>query len=646
MCFNYDIRFSAAASAFIIVLSVLVLQSCGNTRRLASIRDGVVEVGLSIPSDHDFDKAQKELIGDIRVDSVDTGDGGPLIMNAIRDEMTGEMVATDIISASTVVARFRNVAERLGKVLIEFDITVPEAMIESGWKLKFSPLMQIMNDSISLAPVYITGAKYREEQMRGYRRYEAFLSSIVSDSSYFVRKEQLELFIRRYFPETYAMKTDSSFVPEPMAENVFGVSQRKALEHYTKHYRWQRNEMKKGNRQKMFDKYVKDPLEAGNLKLDTVITSSGGITYRYVQNVQSRPGLKKIGIALSGSLYEDGRKLCDLAMPEDLVFYVSSLSSLADMTPRYISRIVERRVYDNTRAFIDFASGSSVIDTLLRGNREELGRIRKCVSDITAKDEFGLDSIVVTASCSPEGSYRYNSRLSASRAESVVEYLKRYMDEEDVSCLRAGTVGENWEQLAKLAANDSLVSEHCRGEIYRIVGMSAVLAASKSQSGQRVTPEDMDTAECGLSSLKEYLYLREKIYPRLRSVKFDFYLHRKGMLKDTIRTTEIDSVYLKGVELLKNMDYKSAVEVLRPYHDYNTALAYLSAGYNRSALQDLESLPESAGRDYLLAIVLARLGRNAEALDAFNRSVGFEPSILHRANLDPELSGLIHNCSN
>ncbi len=140
------------------------------------------------------------------------------------------------------MARFRNVAERFGKVVIEFDITVPGEMMESGWKLKFAPLMKMSGDSTWLDPVYITGRKYREEQMRGYRRYQAFLASIVTDSSDFVRMSQLELFIRRHFPKTYAMKRDSSFVPDPVAENVFGVSQREALEHYTRRMLQNRNE--------------------------------------------------------------------------------------------------------------------------------------------------------------------------------------------------------------------------------------------------------------------------------------------------------------------------------------------------------------------------------------------------------------------
>lgn len=629
--------------------AAIMLSSCGSYRKLSGIRNGTVEVGLSIPSDHNFEKARQELMTDVTIEGrKDENTGEPLIMNAIKDEVTGEMVATDIISASTVVARFRNVAERFGKVVIEFDITVPGEMMESGWKLKFAPLMKMSGDSTWLDPVYITGRKYREEQMRGYLRYQAFLASIVTDSSDFVRMSQLELFIRRHFPKTYAMKRDSSFVPDPVAENVFGVSQREALEHYTRRMLQNRNERRKLNSGKMFRKYVKDPFADGSIRLDTVIMSDGGnLVYRYVQDVRSRPGLKKIEVSLYGTLYEDGVQLCSVDSPRNLDFYVSSLSSLADMTPRYITKIVERRVSDNTHAFIDFESGSCRIDTLLYGNAEELGRIRKCVNDIIRRDEFELDSLMVTASCSPEGNYGYNSSLAYSRAESVIGYLKDYIGDAYAGKLHSGAVGENWEQFARIASNDSVISDRCRKHIIEAAQMSFILsermASGKKYSGKDVCGDDIDRMETGLSSFAEYRYLREKIYPRLRSVRFDFYLHRKGMLKDTVQTTELDSVYLAGVEAIREMDYRRAVELLRPYHDYNTALAYLSCGYDHSAFEDLSNIPvPSARTDYLLAVVLSRLGRKDEAVESYKRSVEADPSMAYRANLDPELSELIH----
>ena len=627
--------FSEKLYGLAVCLALVILASlacsCASERRLSGIRQGGLRPDLSIPSDADFEKERADLMQRIMVDSVSSeSQDGPLIMNAIKDEETGEMVATDIITESRVVARFRNVAERFGKVNIEFDITVPPGMLSSSWKLELLPLMKMPGDSTRLQPVCITGQKYRDDQMRGYRRYARFLASITGDSTDFVRLGQLEVFIRRHFPETYAMKNDSSFVPEPVARNVFGVSQKEALEHYTRHHLLSRNERRKADRDRMFRKFVKDPLATGGLRLDTVIASAdGGMIYRYVQQVESRPGLKRISVSLDGNLYEDGEVICTVERPEDIVFYVSSLSALADMTPRYVMKVVERRVYDNTHAFIDFAQGRADLDTLLPGNVAELARIRECVGGIVSREEFELDSLKVTASCSPEGRYAFNSRLSLARAEAMKDFVATMLDKESRQKLKTGCIPENWDQFRRLVDSDTVLARAAKDRILEAAAL-----------------DDKDAAESGLlASMPEYRYLREKIYPRLRSVRFDFYLHRKGMDRDTVHTTEIDTVYAQGIMALKNLDYKKAVELLRPYHDYNTALAYLSAGYNHSAIKDLETVPSSANTDYLMSIALSRLGRLKEARQAYLRCIEREPSMVFRANLDPELAEIVGNIS-
>ncbi|MCD8312531.1 MAG: hypothetical protein LUC24_00035 [Bacteroidales bacterium] len=609
-------------------LTALLTLSCAVDRKLNGVRNGTVRADVSIPSDEDYRRAKEEIMREAIVDTATAqASGGPLIMNAIRDEETGEMVATDVIAASTVVARFRNVAERFGKVNIEFDITVPPDMLESSWKLELLPVMRIMGDSTALEPVHVTGRKYRDEQMRGYARYNRFISSIITDSADFVRIGQLEIFIRRYFPEVFAMKSDSSYVSDREAENIFGVTLAQVQEHYTKAWLVSRNDRRIAGKERMFRKYVKDPLVDAGLRLDTVLTSAdGSFIYRYVQEVSGRPGLKRIDLSMRGSLYNAGRMVCEVRSPEDLTFYISSLSNLIDPTPRYVMRILERTAYDNTRAFLDFEQGKALIDTSLAGNASELRRIRRAVDNVMALDEFVLDSITVTASCSPEGSYAFNSKLARSRSETVVGLLSEMMDGDNDDRLLPSSIPENWEQLELLARNDSLISED-----------------SKLKVAQAAQMKDRDAAEGVLKTLPEFRHIAEHIYPQLRTVRFGFYLHRRGMLKDTVHTTEIDTVYMAGVEAIRDLDYKRAVELLRPYHDYNTALAYISAGYNHSALKDLEDLrTDSARRDYLLAIVLSRLERKKEAADAFLSSVEKDPSMVFRANLDPELAEFVN----
>ena len=608
----------------ILVLTALVLvTSCSPYSKMQKIRTGHVSLGLSVPEDD----SDPEPEGEIVVDSIkESLADGPIIMNAIKDSETGEMVATDVISASKVTARFRNVAERFGYVSVGFDLTVPETLSSSQWQMKVNPMMRIESDTLGLEPIYITGRGYRNMQMRGYQRYKAFLASIITDTTDLVRMGQLEVFLERFYPQTYSMKNDSSIVSEPMAENLFGVTQRDAAVHYTKQWKVKRNEWKKRNRDRMLRRYVKDPIVREGIRLDTVLTVEGAFVYRYTHTFQSRPGLKKVMLTLDGRLYEKGECIASLPFPDELTFYISSLSSLADLRPKYRMIVLERTVFDNTKALIDFALGSSKVDTLLGDNASELRRVRRCIDDVVARKEFVLDSLVIKASCSPEGSYELNRRLSLSRSEAVRTFIGQYVPEEWKDSLRAAALPENWAQLRLLVQNDSIMTE---GAVQKILHMTEDL-------------KKPDQVEKSLSHLPQYRYLREKIYPKLRSVSFDFYLHRAGMVKDTVQTTQLDSVYMEGVQALRNLDYKKAVSILRPYDDYNAALAFMSAGYNHSALDVMGRLKNDDPKVcYLMALVLSRLDLYDEAMKYFELCLAYDPYMEHRANLDPEMAVLV-----
>ncbi len=613
-----------------LIVSLFLIVACSPVGKMQKIRSGEVTMSLSVSEEKPLEEDEEK---DMVIDSIrGTLSDGPIIMNAIRDTDTGEMVATDIISASKVVARFRNVAERAGYVSVSFDVTVPSGMSDSQWQLKIQPLMGIQNDTLPLDAIYITGEKYRAGQLRGYERYRAFLSSIITDSTDFIRIGQLEIFLERHYPETYAMKNDSSFVPAPEAENLFGVTQREALMHYSKHLKWKRNERRKERRKAMFDKYVKDPIVSEGIRLDTVLVASDGdFIYRYVHTFKSRPRLRKVTVSLNGKLYEKGQCIYNFPFPDELTFYISSLAGLVDDRPKYRSYVLERNVYDNTKAFIDFHQGRSDVDTSLSDNASELKRVLRCIDDVMARDDLVLDSLVIVASCSPEGSFASNRRLSAARSESVRSYIGEYVPVEWRDSLKASELPENWEQLRKLVANDTVIKPSAKA---RILKMTADLTHP-------------DNVERRLSSLSEYRYMREKIYPKLRSVSFDFHLHRVGMIKDTVHTTELDTVYMAGIEAMKQLDYKRAVTILRPYDDYNSALAFMSADYNHSALDVLGRLDDKDPKVcYLMAMVLIRLEQFEEARKYYDLCLAYDPYMRHRANLDPEMYKLVSANSN
>jgi len=633
------------------LLAALALAGCSPLSHVRQLREGQVTAQLILGQEEPLPELDlgKPLHRDTLV--VKDPEGNPvLIMKAVKDE-NGEMVATDVLEAARVTARFRNVAERHGKIDLKFDIVVPGKMQDSKWQLRFYPDMFVQEDSLRLESVYITGTDYRKAQLRGYQQYDRFIRSIITDTTLFVDMRNLELFLKRNIPQLYQLKCDTTVVSDEQFLSHFGVSEQQAIDHYTDMFARRRNEYRKSRSGRMYAKYVKVPIEKEGLRLDTVLQSvNGDFIYQYTQTITTRPRLRKVDIVLSGDVYESDRRIYSMKRSSPLTFYISSLSAFTDETERYLTSIHERRASANTACYVDFAQGRSDIDLSLGNNRKEMGRIRDNITELLENRQFDLDSIVIAASASPEGALSANISLSQRRAAAVADffdaYVRHYRDSlrrnsfsvtvgEDGSQqtirgqngsipFRSRSNGENWEMLSLLVDQDTLLSAQARTSYSRHL---AVL--------------DPDLRENALQREPYYTYLREKLYPRLRTVKFDFFLHRKGMIKDTVHTTELDTVYMKGVAALKERDYKQALEFLRPYRDYNTAIAYVSLDYNASAMDILKDLERTPQVNYMLAVVHARNGDDQAAVQCYLDACEADRSFVFRGNLDPEISALV-----
>ena len=131
--------------------------SCTTIHKVHRIQNTEVQAGITMPDRQETSLPSLSLPQANRdtLRIVDFEGNQTLIMNAIRDE-NGEMVAHDRITASYVSARFRNVAERHGKVDIAFDVRVPAQMLDSRWQLRLNPRMYVLSDSLDLEPVLIT----------------------------------------------------------------------------------------------------------------------------------------------------------------------------------------------------------------------------------------------------------------------------------------------------------------------------------------------------------------------------------------------------------------------------------------------------------------------------------------------------------
>ena len=653
----------------IMVIVLLCAQSCAGPSKLQQIQTERLQASIGLVEDASTSLSMTKgtPVYDIaRPDTlvVHDDDGREMIiMKAIKDE-NGEMVATDVINAAVVEARFRNVAERHGKVDIEFQIRVPKEMQDEQWQLRFYPRMHILEDTLHLDQVVITGAKYRKAQLKGYQQYEKYLASIITDTTRFINMRLLELFIQRNIPDLYAFKADSTDVADEHFNAIldtkvagsfaseFGVTGRDAIEHYTNTISKRLNARRWEQREKMYRKYVKAPIVHEGLRLDTVITAANGdFIYNYVQTITTRPKLRKVDVVLSGDIFEQDKRLYEIPETEPLTYYISSLSAFLDGTPRYKKQITSRRVQANTACYIDFEQGSAEIDEDMSNNHFEIGRIKQNLASLIENKVFDLDSIIVTASCSPEGSVPFNTKLSQRRSESVSryfeEYIRAYRDslrEENMVHVYFDGMAE--EDIPGQTGNDVVFISRNNPENWRMLDVLIAQSDSLTANQKREYIDiceirDLDAREEMLSRKPYYRFLREVLYPRLRTVKFDFHLHRKGMVKDTIQTTVLDEEYMAGVQAIRDRDYETAIQILRPYKDYNAAVAFCAMDYNASALAILETLPETDQVHYMLAVIYSRQGRDRDAVEHYLKACKLTPSYWHRGNLDPEIAALI-----
>ena len=371
-----------------------------------------------------------------------------------------------------------------------------------------------------------------------------------------------------------------------------------------------------------------------------------------MQTLRTRPRLKKVEVVLSGAIYEDDVKLYTMPDTPPLAFYISSLSDLASPIERYVKKVVERRVTGHTSCELAFRSGRWELDEGLADNRAEMARIRKQILELEGSETFLTDSIVIEAFASPEGSLQANALLTKRRAAAVAghfsEVVAHYRDSAARSAGFRVSVREDGSEAigpAPEAAPALRFLSRSRGEnwtlLERLVEADTCLTPAQKTAFQAVMALPAGKREKALKEQPYYPHLRQNLYPRLRRVTFDFYLSRRGMVKDTVHTTEPDTVYRRGLELLRERDYTAALELLRPYRDLNTALACLALELNESALHILRALPRTPQVNYLMALLHARRQEDELAVQCFMDACREERSLFFRGNLDPEIHVLV-----
>lgn len=377
-------------------------------------------------------------------------------------------------------------------------------------------------------------------------------------------------------------------------------------------------------REAAFNRFVKFPYPE-DVRLDSLVEGRSTVTYYYSQAVKTDETSKKMLVTLQGQVLAVDDSAYRLPPSDTLSYVVSSMLSFVDTVPRYRIKVIDKFVTVEDRNYIQFFVGDTRVVDTLGDNRRQLDKITGLMRRIVEQQEFYVDTITLTAASSPEGAYAFNDRLSQGRAAALKRYLVRRYGRSIDTMLTVRWVAEDWAELTTRIRTDR-----------EIVNRDAILELIAEEKN----PDRREQAIRQQFS-KEYAYIRSVIYPQLRAVNFRYNLRRKGMVKDTIHTTELDTVYARGVELLQKRKYAKALYIFNDYNDRNTVVAHLSLDHNERAMELLATMPKNAVTEYLRAIACSRLGRKAEGREHFLEACRLDGRMEYRGNLDPEIAELL-----
>lgn len=436
-------------------------------------------------------------------------------------------------------------------------------------------------------------------------------------------------------------------------EKIEAIDSLDLVKDYYKTNKIERNQRMLASKDEKFKEFVRFPFNP-LAHLDTVIHANGKVQYHYVEKIQADEYTSRLKVFLKGELVNHRGSKYQLPPSDTLTYFVSSMTKFVDHTPRYVQRVINRDAEANTSVQLTFQRNKTQLNPQLGNNRRELDRVRELTRQLMTDPIFIIDSLSLTANSSPEGTWSINDRLAKERAYSVKEVMEvEFKDLHDSlmisstmsideqgnvtqiksenqfpdlpKLLKVYWLAEDWTRLSTLLKKDEKIKY--KDEIIELIGKEKNPDRREVLIRKRY-PQD-------------YAYMRENLYPELRVVDFRFNLHRRGMQKDTIHTTELDTAYARGVELLEKRRYEDALKILRPYEDYNTALTYMSLGYDDAAMRIFSSLPENDEVFYLQAVLYGRKGDEQEAVQKLLRACEINAALKSRANLDPELSALV-----
>ncbi len=601
---------------FVYIITTTILYSCKIifTNYLSNENMPTISHIDRAISNYTFDYSKKNNQDDIKSFIVKNSKGDDVIINsAVKDSATGQMIAQRELNGIVISAKSHTVSEREGVINLDFMISIPQSLIKSDCQTIFKPFLVRDKDTIHLKSIALSGYNFRKAQKKGYQRYAQYLNSIIPDQESnindFTYLNDLIIFLDRHLPQSKFLegKSDSTL------QNRDGLTESEIIEYYKKWWLINRNRKRINQIPKIYNRYIKAPY-LNDLKLDSIVKKPNGtIMYHYTQQLNSTDKTGKIHLYLWGIIKNSRGLTRKINCTDSLTYYISSMINFIDTTPVYYKYIIPTTKKESYKSNILFNQNSAHIQKT-KHNAKELQLIEERINSTLQIEKYKLDSIVITANTSPEGSYNHNKILSQKRANEVKKYIdsiilegKTYKKSHNINIICNTKVGTEKE------LKDIIQSYNNGNQLLN------------NFKNNKITKKEIE----------------ELFYSKMRYVKIDFNLSKIGYFADTIYSTQLDTTYLRAINYLKDRDYKNALDILIKYKDINCAIAYMSLGKDNSALEILDNLKATATNYYLKSIIYSRKDSEKKAVEYFILATDLNPTLYYRAILDPEISFLI-----
>lgn len=662
-----------------------LLVSCATDHKLARVRisqpqmkEAVADTGFRLPRQITWtdDKGKEHIVTE-----------------ATKDSVTGEYITQMELSEITVVAKSKQVAERNGKINLDFIVTVPGELISNKWQVQLTPVAYKSADTLYLDRIFLSGADFAKMQRKGYMRYQAFMNSIIPDSLYLqklfdekgYRKALAEL-EEEYFQAwkheviskerwiDWSDKANARFAlfNYRMERNKQAIAGYNSILEYLPAYRLRRE---------MDGKYIPSKWKIfaeGNYRIRTrniTPEDSASITRRFTDYAKMAENRKRKEQA--DEMYEkyvrfpyEAARLDTVIKEGDNFVYYYKQELPATENTKKIDLTLDGQILskDETKTQLPPSNTITYFISSMVQFLDRSPRYKKKI--ITRKDEVNLRAYVTYKS----GATEFSEDIGDNRAEidKVLETIHgiNYTGEFLIDSIRMtatsspeGSADMNLflskgralalKKYLALRSDDregvdTLFRPRWIGEDWNRLH-ELVLADDSLENKTyllRIMKEtdNPDSREYALRKYPaDYMRIRGKHYPLLRGVEFKFHLHRRNMLQDTIVMPVIDTTYMQAVKMIEDRQYRQALAILDVSYpdDYNTAVCLMSLGYDKRALEIMTEQADTSDRNYLLAILYSRLKREEDALKMYVKSCDQDASKIWRGRLDPEINKLI-----